>query len=437
MQKLIEDAEAIFRAAVRAVQADVLFGGVDLDALLSRPVPSFERVAVVGVGKAAMAMAGVLEARLGRPPSVGLVVVPHGYPASFPARLPRPVRIEVVEAGHPVPDAAGVAAARRLLDVARVCGRGDLLIVLLSGGGSALAPATLPGVSLSDAQDTIRVLLRSGVEVGNINTVRKHLSTFGGGRLAVAAAPACVLALVVSDVVGDDASVVASGPTVPDPTRFEDALAVVRRGGLQDAIPASVLAHLTAGARDPSMETPKPGDPVFDNVVTRLVGQNADAVRAAASKARSLGYAPLIVAEGVTGEARMVGRRLAERALAQARGPAACLLWGGETTVTVRGRGRGGRNSELALSAALTLAGSERRVAFLSGGTDGIDGPTDAAGALVTPQTVSRAREQGIEARAFLDDNDAFTFFSKAGGLLVTGPTHTNVMDVQIALLER
>jgi hydroxypyruvate reductase len=290
-------------------------------------------------------------------------------------------------------------------------------------------------VSLPALQETIRLLLRCGAEIEQINTVRKHLSAVGGGRLAVAAAPARVLALVVSDVVGDDASVIASGPTVPDPTRFADAREVLGRYGLNGAVPSSVLAHLAGGDGGAATETPKPGDPVFERTATHLVGRNEDALRGASAEAERRGYAPRVVGRGQTGEARDVGTALAAYALRAETGRATCLLWGGETTVTVRGTGRGGRNTELALSAALAMQGAPRRIALLSGGTDGIDGPTDAAGAVVTPSTRTAALERGYDAAAFLENNDAYTFFSRAGGLIVTGPTHTNVMDLQVALL--
>lgn len=430
---LAADARAIFEAAVRGVQADRLLEDVDLDALAPQSLAAYRRVVVAGLGKASMAMAGVLEAR-GVPVAEGVAVVPEGYAGTRPSRLPAPSRTEVVEAGHPVPDARSAEAGRRLLALADGCSAGDLLLALVSGGGTALAACPVEGLSVDDVQRTVRLLLRSGADIHAMNAVRKHLLRVGGGQLARAAAPADACALVVSDVVGDVLPVIASGPTAPDPSTFGDAARVLQERDLWEEVPEAVQQHLTAGRAGDRPETPKPGASAFERVRTDLVGANRDALKAARAEAEQRGYAVRIAGEGVTGEARRVARQQVEALRAEGSAAKICLLWGGETTVTVRGDGRGGRNQEAALAAALALDGARRPAAYLSGGTDGIDGPTDAAGAIATPQTTAEARRRGLDPQAFLDDNDAYTFFDEVGGLLQPGPTHTNVMDVQIGL---
>ena len=428
MVDLTADARALFDAAVAGVRPDRLLDGLDFDALTDRPLADFRRVVLVGAGKAAMAMAGALESRLGERIERGLVVVPHGYRATFPKGAPAPQRVEIVEAGHPVPDEAGVQAAERTLDLVASLGPDDLLLTAISGGGSSLWPAFADGISLEDAQRAFRLLLTSGADIHAVNTVRRQLSRIGGGKLANAAAPASVLALVLSDVAGDDLAAIASGPTVPDPTTPADALAVLGRFDLEHEVPASVRAHLRR-SREAIPES------AFERVRTVLVGSNRDALAAARAEAERRGYAVHLHSEPVTGEAREVGRRLAREALALDPDRPACLLWGGETTVAVTGEGRGGRNQELALGAALALDGADRDLVFLSGGTDGIDGPTDAAGAWATPQTVAEARTLGLDPEDHLGRNDAYPLFDALGRLLKTGPTHTNAMDVQAALV--
>ncbi|SHK42803.1 glycerate kinase type-2 family protein [Rhodothermus profundi] len=430
----VADAQAIFRAAVRGAQADVLLTQTPWTTWTPQRLDRYRRIVVVGMGKAAMAMAGMVEQQLTERIGEGLVVVPHGYAQAPLPHGPAPQRIPVMEAGHPVPDKHSVQAARRILELAAGCTEDDLLLVLISGGGSALCTDFEPPVTLADAQHTFRLLLESGADIYQMNTVRKHLSRIGGGRLAQAAAPADVLALVISDVVGDDLSVIASGPTVPDPTTFAEAIAVLRRFGLWHRVPASVRTRLEAGVTDPSLETPKPADPRFARVVTRLIGTNRRALEAAADEARQRGYSVRIVTDRLTGEAREVAPQLVAALRDVRENRPVCLLWGGETTVTVRGRGRGGRNQELALAAALAMEGWEASAVLLSGGTDGRDGPTDAAGAWTTPDTASRARSCGLDPQAYLEDNNAYAFFEALEQLLFTGPTHTNVMDVQVGL---
>lgn len=430
--RAIEDARAMFEAAVRAVQADCLLTDEVLRAV---PFEEARRVRVAGMGKAAMAMAGVLEAHIGVPIDEGVVVVPDGYPAHYPSRLPTPRRIEVMEGRHPVPNAASEHAGRSLRILAEACEEDDLLLVLISGGGSALAIDLAQGIPLVAAQSTVRLLLESGAPISAINVVRKHLSRIKGGQLARAAIPASTVALVVSDVVGDDLSTIASGPTVPDPTTFDEAVAALRAHGIWARVPEAVRRHLQKGQAGAVDETPKPAHELFERVETHLIGTNRHALEAAARAARDRDYETRVLGSDVTGEARTVGRSHA-RAMLDAAGDAPlCLLWGGEPTVTVTGDGRGGRNQEAALAAALVLDGAAPEATFLSGGTDGIDGPTDAAGAWVTPSTVHRARARGLDPHAHLDDNDAYPFFAALDQLLYPGPTHTNVMDVQVGVV--
>lgn len=433
IDELERHAQAVFAAALDAVRPSALLAELDVQDLPERPLADYRQVRVVGAGKAAMAMAGALESRLEGAAWDGIVTVPHGYPETLPPSERAPARIAVQTAGHPVPDEASAQAGTDALHLAEPLTGEDLLIVLLSGGGSALWFAPVEDVPLAEAQATVQLLLASGADIAEINAVRKHLARVGGGQLARAAAPAEVLALLLSDVVGDDPSVIASGPTVPDPSTFPDALGVLARHGLSARVPPSVRQWLERGARGDAAETPKPGDPAFARVTTHLLGSNRDALVAAARHAEELGYTVRLSDEPLTGEAREAGRRLAREALAAPAGT--CLLWGGETTVTVAGAGRGGRNQELALAAALELEGADRPIVLLSGGTDGIDGPTDAAGGWVTPATASAARALDLDPEDHLARNDAYPLLDALGQLLRPGPTHTNVMDVQVALV--
>jgi glycerate 2-kinase len=390
------------------------------------PQPPKGRTIVVGAGKAAAAMAAAVEKHW-RGRLEGLVVtrVGHGAPTQ---------RIRVVEAGHPNPDSAGMAGAGEILAMMHGLTSDDLVLALISGGGSALL--SLPGgeVTLADKQAITRALLKSGARIDEMNVVRKHLSAIKGGRLAIAAAPARVVALIISDVPGDDLSVIASGPTVADITTLVDAREVLARYRID--LPARVAAHLA----DPLNETPKPGDPRLLRVENRLVATPRGSLLAAAVKAREAGYAPLILGDAIEGEARECGIVHAGIALSAARHGepvrAPCvLLSGGETTVTIKGRGRGGRNSEFALSLAIALDGRER-VYALAADTDGIDGGEDNAGAIVTPDTLARARAPGLDPRAHLDDNDSYSLFAALGDLVVTGPTLTNVDDFRAILVD-
>ena len=434
MNALSTDACALFEAAVRRVQADRLLSR-DPAEWTEQSLEAFGEIRVAGMGKAAMAMAGVLEDRHPDAVDDGVVVVPAGYVASYPGRLPEPTTVRVVEGGHPLPTDGSVRAGRRLLEQAAAVGDDDLLIALVSGGGTALSTLPVDEVDLADLKTVYHHLLTAGVPIGPANAVRKHLTQVGGGQLARAAAPATVSGLAVSDVVGDDMSVIASGPTVPDPSTYEEALQVLYRHGLWHDVPAPVRDHLTAGARGRRTETPGSDDPCFDSARTGLVGRNATALAAARAEAEVRGYRVRVLATDVEGEARTVGRGHVEEMLAAPVEEPTCWLWGGEPTVTVEGDGTGGRNQEVALGAALALEGASRDAVLLSGGTDGIDGPTDAAGAWATPTTADRARTAGCDPQAHLDDNDAYPLFEALGQLIRTGPTHTNVMDVHVGLV--
>jgi glycerate 2-kinase len=379
------------------------------------------RVLVFGCGKASGAMAAAVEAVIDAEIADGLVVVKDGY--AVPTR-----RVRLVEAGHPVPDARGQAAALEIVERVRGARAEDLVLFLVSGGGSALTPAPAPPVTLAEKQATTRLLLDAGATINELNAVRKHLSLLKGGQFARAAAPARVVSLILSDVVGDPLDVIASGPTAPDRSTFGEALGVLERKGVSARVPAAVRDRLAAGAAGQIDETPKPGDHLFDRVSNVVIGNNALVVDAAAAEARRLGYRAELLTRSLQGEARDVARDLVARA--RLLPPRTCLIAGGETTVTVRGRGRGGRCQEFALAAALELRPGER-LTVLAAGTDGTDGPTEAAGGLVDAETLPR---DGGEARTALDDNDAYGFLSAAGGLVVSGPTNTNLLDIYLVL---
>jgi glycerate 2-kinase len=390
------------------------------------PKPPKGRTVVVGAGKAAAAMAAAVETNWSGPIE-GLVVTRYGH--AVPCR-----HIEVIEAAHPVPDAVGSAAAQRILDQVRGLGPDDLVLCLLSGGGSALVALPADAVTLEDKQAINRALLRSGAHIGEMNTVRKHLSAIKGGRLAIAAAPAPVLSLMISDVPGDDPSVIASGLTAPDPTSSAAALAILERYRID--VPARVINHL----REPTAETPKPGDPRFHNVTNRVIATPQDALEAAALVARQAGFAPLILGNAIEGEAREVGvvhAGIAKQAATygQPAKPPCALISGGETTVTVRGGGRGGRNAEFLLGLAVALEG-HAGIAAIAADTDGIDGSEDNAGAFLLPDSQERAIQAGLSLPAHLADNDAYSVFARLGDLLVTGPTRTNVNDFRAILID-
>jgi hydroxypyruvate reductase len=390
------------------------------------PLPA-GRLLVLGAGKATAAMAAAVEAHYGEAGRIeGLVVTRDGH--GVPCR-----RIEVVEAAHPVPDARAPRAAERMLALAASATADDLVLVLMSGGGSALLALPQPPVGLDEFRALTGALLRSGANIGEMNTVRKHLSRIAGGRLAAAAAPAPVLTLAISDVPGDDPSTIGSGPTVPDPTTLEQARAVLARRGIEAA--PSIAARLA----DPSNETPKPGHAAFARARFVMTASPAQALAHAIARAKAAGYAVHSLGDAVEGEAREVGRAHAAlaRGILAGEGPvsAPCVvISGGETTVTVRGGGRGGRNAEYLLAFMLAMGGAPR-VHALAGDTDGIDGVESSAGAYAAPDSLARLAARGVDAAARLDDNDAWTVFDRLGDLVVTGPTLTNVNDFRAILV--
>jgi hydroxypyruvate reductase len=392
--------------------------------LLPKPPPG--RTVVLGAGKVSAAMARAVEAHW-RGPLSGLILTPYGHAVDCH-------RIEIVEAAHPVPDEIGQATAARILGSAGELGADDLLLCLISGGGSALLALPAAGLTLADKQAVNRSLLRSGATISEMNCVRKHLSAIKGGRLAAAAAPARLVTLMISDVPGDDPAVIASGPTVPDPTTFADAAEIFEKYRIE--APAAVRKHME-NATD---ETPKPGDTRFANTSAIIAATPQMALEAAAIKAEEAGYKALIQGDAIEGEAREVAKDIAATALSVARdgdpaaGPA-ILLSGGETTVTIKGGGRGGRNTEFLLALAIALDGEEGIFAIACD-TDGIDGSGDNAGAVVAPDTLARAGRAGLDAAAHLADNDAYSLFEKLGDLVMTGPTLTNVNDFRAVLIE-
>jgi hydroxypyruvate reductase len=417
----------------------------------SYDLEGFRRVFIVGGGKAGAPMAAAVAALLGEDLTAGVVNVKLGHTLSdwqvtfgshLPIRPPHsptlPPGLELVEAGHPVPDGQGLAGAQRIAQLLTGLTEEDLVICLLSGGGSALLPLPAPGITLDDLQALTDGLLRSGATINEFNAVRKHCSQLKGGQLARRSAPATLVCLILSDVVGSPLDTIASGPTVADPTTFADSYDVLARYGLLDRAPSSVTTRLQRGMSGEIAETPKPGDPCFSRVQNVVVGDNRIAAHAALEKAQALGLRAQLLTTYAEGEAREVARVCAALAKEMVDSglplaPPACLILGGETTVTVRGEGRGGRNQELALAAALALEGWQG-VMVASLATDGTDGPTDAAGAVATGATISQARAAGLDAAAYLADNDSYRFFASLGQLIFTGPTNTNVNDLIFVL---
>lgn len=421
----VADAFAILRAAVAAADPAERVR----QALLAAPELShLDRVHVVAIGKAACRMTAAADDVLRTRIAARIVIVPFGS-----------ICAGALHASHPVPDASSEAAARAVVAAVDRTPRDALLLVLLSGGASALTALPATGIAIADYARCVTLLQRAGADIGEVNTVRKHIDLIKGGRLALLAAPRTVLGLILSDVVGDPVHVIASGPLAADPTTFDDAIAVLRTRGVWEQCAESIRTTLLRGAARLDQETPKQ-PATLQHVRTSVVGGNALARDGAAAAARRLGYRALILNDALAGEARTAANWLTTRArqwqtvLAPGDVPL-CLVAGGETTVTVRGRGRGGRNQELVLAAALALDHTQG-IIIGAAATDGVDGDSDAAGAVADAASIAAARQRGINPEAMLDDNDSNGFFRVAGGLLVTGPTGTNVMDVQIALVQ-
>jgi glycerate 2-kinase len=429
------DTIIVFNAALDAVNPyDAVAKHIERVRTVCRE-EGLRNIYVVGFGKAAHAMTLALTDALSDRIVRGVVITKYGHASG--RRLPE--TIEVHEAGHPVPDEQGVAGTLRVMDMLQEANSHSLVVCLISGGGSALLVAPYEGISLDEKQQMTRVLLQAGADIVDLNTVRKHLSRVKAGRLAEAAHPARVLSLILSDVIGDRLDSIASGPTSPDQTTYADALDVVTRYDAAGNIPQKITQLLRDGAAGRIADTPKKGSPIFDRVENTIIGSNRIATEAARKKAMELGYETVVLTSGLQGEARDVARwfyrqALESRSCLASGRSTVCLIAGGETTVTVRGKGLGGRNTEMALAFALAIEGTSD-ITFLSAGTDGTDGPTDAAGAVVDGRTIGKARELGLDPQAYLDENDSYHFFEKAGGLFTTGPTGTNVMDLQILLL--
>jgi glycerate 2-kinase len=419
----------IFRASLDAADP----AGAVARHLKRRSMARYRNIYVIGAGKAGASMARAAESVLGARITAGLVNVKDGYTGG--EKGPRRRRIELNECGHPVPDERGVAGAQRIAEIAAAAGADDLVICLISGGASALLPLPAEGISLEDKQAATRLLLASGANIHEMNALRKHISRIKGGQLARLAAPATIEALLLSDVVGDDLDVIGSGPTAPDASTFADAAGILKRFSIWSEVPASVRERIERGARGEIAETPKAADPIFTRVRNTVVGSNRLALDRAARRARELGYRTLVLSSEIQGETREIARMhgAIAREIVHTGRPVkapACIITGGETTVTLRGGGLGGRNQEFALAAAIEIAGLDNTVVF-SAGTDGTDGPTDAAGAIADGATLSR----GPDALRYLEANDSYHYFEPLGDLVITGPTNTNVMDVRLILV--
>ena len=434
-----QDARIIFEAGLEAadpmvsiprhlrVDGQILYAGRGVYDLTN-----YKNLYVIGAGKAAAKMALAVEELLGERISGGIVIVKRGH--TVPLR-----KLEIVEAGHPIPDQTGVNATETIVGLLRRTLKTDLILCLISGGASALLACPGAGLSLQDKQQTTQTLLNCGAKIHEINAIRKHISKVKGGRLAKLAYPATVVSLMLSDVIGDSVDIIGSGPTAPDSSTFSDCLSIIERYGVGEMIPGAVRRFLQKGAAGEAAETPKSADPIFDKVQNLIVGNNQSALSAAKERAGALGYHALVLSSSVEGEAKTVAIDHAAMAkdILAGRGRVhrpACIISGGETTVTIEGDGLGGRNQEFALAVAVEIDGVEGVVA-LSGGTDGTDGLTEAAGAIVDGTTLQRAREEGLDARDYLRRNDSYSLLRTVGDLLVTGPTLTNVMDLQLVLV--
>ncbi len=437
--KLRDDAGAMIRRVIESVDPEnAVKKQLSLDGSMLTVGPTrhnledYNRIVVLAGGKAACPMARATLDVLADYGKSGIVCTKYEHASEVD-------KLDVLEAAHPVPDEKSVECATRTIEIARNLGEEDLALVLISGGASAIWCGPVEGVTLDDKQVTTSALLRCGADIHEMNCIRKHLSVIKGGRLAETAHPARVISLMLSDVTGDDMTSIASGPTVPDPSTFSNALDIIEKYGIADKLPESVVSHLEAGARNPEMETPKPFAGDFEDDFQLIVGSNDRAKQAADELGQSLGYKTYVVERPLTGEARDAAHFLCNMAKEmregrQNDGKPLMIIAGGETTVTIRGDGTGGRNQEMALQAAIELS-SFPDVCFVSFGTDGNDGPTDAAGAYADSDTVLRARKQNLDPSAYLQNNDSYNFFKKLDDLVITGPTGTNVMDIQLVLI--
>lgn len=439
LHQLRSEAMAIFDRAlkavdpVEAVKRHVKLEGEDLTVNENRySLGDYGHIYVIGGGKAGASMGSAVETILGERITKGIINVKYGHFSELK-------RIKLNEVGHPIPDEKGVSGAEEIIGLLEHLGEKDLVICLISGGGSALLPSPVEGITLQDKQEMTNLLLECGATINEINAIRKHISKLKGGGLARLAYPSTLIALMLSDVVGDPLDVIASGPTVPDMSTFGDCMAILKKYHLSERSPKSIHDRIQRGIRGEIEETPKPGNPIFEKTQNVIIGSNIIAVKAAGQEARQLGYTPLILSTFIEGETREVAKVHTAIAKEIVRtnhpiDPPACIISGGETTVTIRGKGLGGRNQEFVLASSIDIQGW-RDVVILSGGTDGTDGPTDAAGAIADGETIRRGQELGLDAIACLDNNDSYHFFENLGDLIMTGPTNTNVMDLRLILV--
>ncbi len=439
ISKLRRDARKIFDAGLQAVDPKIavqkylkLESGCLQVGEQTYQLSDFHNIFVVGAGKAGAPMAAAVEEVLGDKLSVGVINVKYGH--TEPLK-----KIKITEAGHPVPDQAGLWGTLEIVELLKDAGKNDLIICLISGGGSALLPLPVEGISLAEKQELTEKLLACGATINEINTIRKHISKIKGGQLARLAFPATLITLILSDVVGDPLDAIASGPAVPDTSTFQDVKDILSRYEIWHDIPNPIQSHIQKGSNGEIPETPKSGDEIFSKVQNVIVGSNIQAVLGAKNEAQDLGYNTLVLSSLIEGETKDVAgvhSAIAKEILKTGNPvkPPACLISGGETTVTLRGGGKGGRNQEFVLAAAIDISGLEP-VVILSGGTDGTDGPTDAAGAICDGQTISKAKKKGMNAMGYLSKNDSYSFFKPLNDLLITGPTKTNVMDLRIILV--
>jgi hydroxypyruvate reductase len=443
LRKMRRDAIELFRIGLRAVdplkviKKSLRIEGSNL--ILKTPegdrvfnLDRFKNIYLVGTGKASTLMARAVEEILNGRIKEGVITTKyeHSHPLKY---------TEIIEAGHPIPDMNSLRGAKKIMEIVSKAGEEDLIIFVISGGGSSLMVCPFPEISLDDKRKITDILLKSGASIREINAVRKHLSLVKGGRLAKLAFPATVISLILSDVVGDRLDTIASGPFVPDETTFRDAHGILKKYELEDRIPTSIKTHILKGVAGEVEETPKPGERYFERIFNVIVGSNIIALEAVKRKAREMGYNTLLLSsliEGETNSVASVHTAIAKEILKTGNpvSPPACIISGGETTVVVRGKGKGGRNQEFVLRSAMDIE-NENYMVILSGGTDGTDGPTDAAGAIADSQTVKRAKEKGIDPEKYLENNDSYNFFKKLDDLLITGPTGTNVMDLRIILV--
>ncbi len=439
LQSMQNDSRKIFHEGLSAVEPGAAIkkycklkgnifhiGGQQYDISL------FKNIFVIGFGKATAPMAAALEQILGKRINCGIISVKYGHVAKLD-------RIKINEAGHPLPDQNGQKAAESILKLAKTTGKDDLVFCLISGGGSALLPLPHTGITLKDKQDTLQALFNCSATIHEINALRKHISMIKGGRLAEAVYPATLISLILSDVVGDDLDVIASGPTVFDSTTFSICMEILNKYNITNNIPHVVVNHIKSGVLKKLPETPKSDHPGFEKTRNLIVGSNGEALTAAKKKAESLGYNTIILSSMIEGETRHVARvhSAIAKEILKTKNPLcspACIISGGETTVKITGTGLGGRNQEFALAAAFDIAGNEN-IVVLSGGTDGTDGPTEAAGAFSHTFTIKKALSMGIAPYNFLNNNDSYHFFQKLDDLFITGPTNTNVMDLRIVLV--